>query len=157
MLSTRPYEPNDVAAFVALNREWIEKYFTIEEEDERVFANPGQIIEDGGTILMAVEGQQIVGTCALIKLDAGRYELAKMAVAPTSRNRGVGSFLMSTALAQAEVMGAQQLILQTNSRLVSALRLYERSGFRQVQESGAHSTFTRAEITMVCDLRQRTQ
>jgi len=154
MLSTRPYGPDDAAAFVALNREWIEKYFTLEEEDNRIFSNPGLIIEAGGAILMALEEQRVVGTCALVKLDGNRYELAKMAVEPASRGNGVGSFLMSAILAKAKSMDADALILQTNSRLTSALRLYEKSGFRRVQESAPHSTFRRADVTMVRDLRQ---
>lgn len=156
MLFTRPYIPDDAAAFVALNREWIEKYFTIEEEDERVFANPGHIIEAGGTILMAVEGQQVVGTCALIRIDDRRYELAKMAVTPSSRGKGIGAFLMSAVLAEAKSLGAEEVILHTNSRLLSALRLYERSGFKPLQEIVKHGKFTRADITMACDLSQRT-
>ena len=39
--------------FESLNREWIEKYFIIEEADRVVFADPfKQIVEPGGEIFL---------------------------------------------------------------------------------------------------------
>ena len=67
--------------FEALNREWIEKYFEIEEADLAVFANPfKEIVEPGGQIFFVVMNGEALGTCAVMRLDEGTYELAKMAV-----------------------------------------------------------------------------
>lgn len=152
VFAVRPYEPNDAGDFVTLNKEWIEAYFSLEADDETLFADPSAIIRSGGCILMATYGRRTVGTCALVKIDSVRFELAKMAVLPAMRGRGVGSLLMRAALAAGEVLGAKQFVLQTNARLISALRLYERTGFRRVEVDVTHTRFTRADVTMVYDL-----
>lgn len=49
------------------------------------------ILQRGGHIWLARHGGQVVGTCALLPLAAGAYELAKMAVAPAAQGLGVAS------------------------------------------------------------------
>jgi hypothetical protein len=42
--------------FERLNREWIERWFVVEEEDRKVFADPaGRIVQPGGQIFFVVD------------------------------------------------------------------------------------------------------
>lgn len=152
-VTIRPYRDGDAAAFVALNREWIESFFRVEEEDEKVFRDPeGVLLRTGGRIVFAEEDGVAVGTCALLPVEEGTFELAKMAVRPSHQGRGIGRALMAAMLLEAREMGARRLVLQTNSRLESAIHLYEAFGFRRVAMEMGHAAYSRADVTMELEL-----
>ena len=116
--------------FERLNLEWIEQFFTLEDADKEVFADPkGKIINSGGQIFFVLEDGQAKGTCALLKNSATSFELAKMAVTPSAQGKGFGDLLMKTVIEFAHEKGASELILSTNTKLHSALKLYEKYGF----------------------------
>lgn len=146
------FRPELAAAFEALNRAWIERDFVVEPADEAAFRDPvGHIVAPGGQILFALMGTDAVGTCALIAHGTGVYELAKMAVREESRGLGIGGRLMAAAIEWSRRAGAEQLLLVTNSRLLPALRLYEKFGFKQVPlDPGGE--YTRADVQMILTL-----
>ena len=116
--------------FEWLNLEWIERFFTVEDADREVFADPaGKIIIPGGEIFFVLEDGQAKGTCAVLKNSDTSYELAKMAVMPSAQGKGFGDLLMQAAIDFAKGKGAIELILSTNSKLRAAIRLYEKYGF----------------------------
>ena len=89
------FEPRHAEAFRTLNEAWISKYFTIEAKDREVLEDPqGKIIAKGGRIFMAQLDGRSVGCVALIKLDDGGYEVAKMTVSEDLRGSGLGKQLM---------------------------------------------------------------
>jgi putative acetyltransferase len=144
----RQFQPGDEEAFRKINEAWITRYFRLEEPDREALGDPrGHILDRGGAILIAEDQGEAVGCCALIPVEPGVYELAKMGVVDASQGRGLGGRLMQAAIDTARSMGAQRLVLETNSRLGPALRLYERAGFVQVRAS-AHSAYARSEIRM---------
>jgi DNA-binding MarR family transcriptional regulator len=66
--------------FSKLNRQWLQRYFSIEEHDELILERPYyEIIKKGGCILFARLNRRIVGTAALLKHGDGVFEHAKMA------------------------------------------------------------------------------
>ena len=90
-----PFNTDYKSAFEQLNREWIEEYFIMEEEDLKTLQNPDSyVMERGGEIFFAVLDGDVVGTAALIKKSKGVYELAKMAVAKNLRGLGIGKKLL---------------------------------------------------------------
>src|SRR5262245_23570330 len=85
----RPFAPGDEAAFRDINLEWIERYFAVEQKDRDVLNNPQHyILDPGGAILIAVDGGAPVGVVALMTMDGGSVELAKMGVKPEAQGRG---------------------------------------------------------------------
>ena len=58
--------------FIRLNEEWITRYFSLEEADQELSANPSKIIENGGYIFSLVENGSVVGVCALFNEGDGR-------------------------------------------------------------------------------------
>jgi GNAT superfamily N-acetyltransferase len=127
-----PYRPELAAAFDRLNRAWITRLFTLEPRDEAHLAHPeGHIIARGGEIFFALEGGHALGTCAAIPAEPGVVELAKLAVDPAARGRGVGRALAEAAIGFARSRQAHRVMLVSNSRLVPALRLYASLGFRE--------------------------
>jgi DNA-binding MarR family transcriptional regulator/N-acetylglutamate synthase-like GNAT family acetyltransferase len=140
--------------FKRLNAEWIERYFKLEEADLKALDHPDEyIIQRGGRILLAQHEGQIVGTCALIRMDANTYELAKMAVSPTAHGLGIGERLGRAAIALAKTLGANRVYLESNTKLVPAINLYHKLGFKKTV-AGAPSPYERCNIQMELDLSQ---
>src|SRR5262249_55936601 len=112
------------------NSGWLERFGLLEPADAKHLHAPREsIIATGGQILFAVEQGVVVGTCALLRLSPTVVELAKLAVAPAAQRRGIGRRLTVAALEHARARGAEKVGLVSNSKLTSAIRLYESLGF----------------------------
>ncbi len=126
----RDYRSADRPAFDALNRAWLTGHGLLEAPDEAQLQDPeGQILDQGGRIFVAEEGGIVVGSCAVVPWSGPDLELAKLAVAPRVRGRGVGRRLVEACLGHARAAGAPRVVLLSNSQLTSALRLYRSLGF----------------------------
>lgn len=145
------YQPEHKNYFRQLNYEWIKKYFTVEEEDLKLLENPEEyIIKPGGAILMAKRGEDIVGTCGLIKTDNDTFELVKMAVDENVRGRKIGYLLGTAAINKARKLGAKKIQLETNSSLIPVVSLYKKLGFAEVLLK--KSEYKRCNLKMVLDI-----
>ena len=141
------------AAFEQLNQDWIEAYFVLEQPDREVFNDPrAKILDPGGEIFFVLEGDQVQGTCAVLRHSAYECEIAKMAVAPGARGRGFGDLLMERAIAFATEVGARRVIIVSNTVLEPAIRLYRKHGFVQVPLE-ADGRYQRANIRLERELR----
>jgi DNA-binding MarR family transcriptional regulator/N-acetylglutamate synthase-like GNAT family acetyltransferase len=145
------YSPEFQGDFKRLNYEWIEKYFKLEDSDHQSLDNPNQkILQPGGFIYLARYNNEVVGTCALIKVDDERYELAKMAVTEKVRGKGIGWLLGQAAIHKARDLGAKTIYLESNTVLEAAIHLYQKLGFRKVV--GQPSPYERCNIQMELQL-----
>lgn len=145
------YDARHRDAFRALNLEWIERWFVVEDADRAVLDDPeGGILAGGGHILMAELDGESVGCCALIRESADMFELAKMAVVPRAQGQGIGVALGRAAIDRARSAGAKRLELVTNSALAPALHIYRKLGFVDVPVGP--SEYARADVRMVLDL-----
>jgi putative acetyltransferase len=144
------FEERYARQFRDLNLDWIRQSFPVEEEDERQLREPSRIVRSGGAILLALVGERVVGSCALLVRGEGELELAKLAVAPDRRGSGIGSSLVSGAIARARQLGARRITLFTSSRLTDARGLFARHGFEEVP---LHSNpYEHADVAMALDL-----
>jgi len=124
------YEERYAPDFARLNREWLEGFGLLEDADTKYLDSPRKyIIDNGGQIFFAVEGETVLGTCAAIPHCSKVVEIAKLAVAQSVQRRGIGRLLIQTVVDYARSIKAHKLSLVSNSRLTSALRLYESMGF----------------------------
>jgi len=138
--------------FEKLNLEWIERHFRVEDRDREVLAKPrSEVVERGGEVFFLLDGDEVLGTCALIPHEEGVYELSKMAVDPASRGRGLGDRLMDVAIAWARGRGARRIFLESNTVLVPAIELYRKHGFRTTR-LGPGDEYERSNIEMTLDL-----
>ena len=128
-----PFRPRDAEAFYRLNRAWLDEHGLYEPADEKQLADPeGEIIAPGGAIFVALSGDEVVGTAAVVRHAPGEVEIAKITVSEAARGRGLGRRLTEHCLAHARTMGARRAVLVSSSRLRAALRLYESLGFHHV-------------------------
>jgi GNAT superfamily N-acetyltransferase len=147
----------DARAFKELNEEWISSHFTLEDADRASLDDPqGSIIDPGGDVLLARYDQDVVGSIALIAGEGGLFEIAKMAVAPALRGRGIGRAILNAAVVRAVELGAERLFLGSNTKLADAIHLYEAVGFRHVPADRVGSLpYTRADVFMDLMLEPR--
>jgi putative acetyltransferase len=116
--------------FDRLNREWLERYFTVEPLDAYYLSAPFEtIIAKGGEIFFALDGEVAVGCCAALPRGDGAFELAKLGVTSAAQGRGVGKRLCEAVVAYAHARGAERVLLVTNHTLIPAIRIYESLGF----------------------------
>ena len=86
---------------------------------------------DAGRVLVAVDGDRIVGHLQLTETDRpSALEIKNMAVAPSHQGRGIGRSLVGAALALAHREGRSALIVATAAADTGNLRFYQRLGFR---------------------------
>jgi DNA-binding MarR family transcriptional regulator len=146
------YRPAFRDLFRALNEEWLNKYFKLEPHDIEVLNDPDTfIIQPGGTILFAELDGEIVGTCALAPTaEPGVLELAKMAVTERAQGKQIGKKLGLAIIEQARKRDARALILESNSKLETAINLYLKLGFKHTPRP-APSDYERSDVYMRLD------
>jgi len=144
-----PLSPELRTHFYRLNAIWLERYFVLEPYDIEVMSNPEAIVEHGGAVLFALLGDTVVGTCALKQHAPGEYELTKMGVDPSVQGVGIGRTLIEAAIVEFRRLGGTELYLETNSRLESAIHLYERTGFEHQPAIREGSSYGRANVYMI--------
>jgi DNA-binding MarR family transcriptional regulator/GNAT superfamily N-acetyltransferase len=144
------YRPAYKKYFESLNREWLQEYFEIENEDQKILSDPnGKIIKKGGAIFFAALDESIVGTAALIHHRNGIYELLKMTVTKNAQGLGIGKKLTHKVIEHAKSLGANEIYLQTSPKLKAANNLYKKLGFRKTKKSPfADDRFIRPTFTM---------
>tara|TARA_R110002124_G_scaffold227889_1_gene393243 strand:- start:151273 stop:151731 length:459 start_codon:yes stop_codon:yes gene_type:complete len=135
-------------AFYDLNMDWLETYFYVEDFDKEVLSNPKQyIIDPGGHIFFLLEGDVVLGTVALMKADAGVFELTKMAVLKTMRGRKIGQKLMQHCIDFAVNNGFKKIFLYSNTKLENAIYIYRKYGFIEIPVE-KDSPYERSNIKM---------
>ncbi len=148
----REFQPGDETAFRVLNEAWITAHFKLEDEDRAVLDDPQHYILDaGGHIYCAVNSEtgEVLGCCALLAMEQGVFEVAKMTVAEKWRNRGIGRKLLRGTVNAARALGAKRLYLETNHTLENAIALYRSEGFEHLRpEDVKPSPYVRATIFM---------
>lgn len=146
------YLPEYQPAFRALNVAWIEKSFEMEPIDFYQLDHPEEaILKNGGCIILAQYNNQIVGTCALVRMNADVMEMIKMAVDENYRGLKIGYELGKAIIDKARQLGAKKIELYSNTKgSANAVQLYRKLGFREIPLD--HMEFERADIKMELEL-----
>ena len=144
-----PYEPRYQPIFKSLNENWITSHWQLEPHDLETLDYPQEnVIDKGGYIFIATCKGEPVGVCALCKMNDSiyDYELAKLAVTPSSHGKGIGRLLCEAVINQAKVLGAAKVFLESNTLLKPAINLYRKLGFKELAEY--HPSYVRGDIQM---------
>lgn len=142
------FQPQYAKDFRDLNLAWLKKYFWVEPHDEEVLGNPEQyIISPGGNIFFVKDGNEIIGTVALMKMEEGVFELTKMAVTPEYQGKNIGQKLMEHTLSFAGNQGWKKLIIYSNRKLENAIYIYKKYGFKEIPIEG-NNPYARGDIKL---------
>ena len=145
------YEDKYIKDFQRLNLEWLEKFNLTESHDLEILNYPREnVIDRGGFLFLLIEDNIVIGTAGIFKINDTEYELIKMSVAPEHRGKKFGDMLLEKCIAKAKEVKATKMILFSNSNLQTAIRLYEKFGFKHVEVIDA--PFETADIKMELSL-----
>lgn len=147
-----PFAPQYAPNFKELNLAWLKKYFWVEPHDEEVLGKPQQyIIKPGGNIFFVKDGDTIIGTVALMRMEEGIFELTKMAVTPGYQGKNIGQKLMQHTLNYAQKQGWNTLIIYSNRKLENAIYIYKKFGFKEIPIE-ENNPYARGDIKMKLEL-----
>lgn len=152
-VSIIPYQPRYQPDFKRLNLEWISQYFTVETHDLEQLDHPeAHVLPNDGQIFLALTDGEVVGCVAMVNMGVTGFELAKMAVSPAMRGRGIGKQLALAAIDYARQLGVKTVWLESNRVLTPALTMYEQVGFREVPR--VETPYARADIRMEINMQE---
>jgi len=145
------YDEKYLKDFQRLNMEWLEKFNLVESHDLEILNYPQEnVIDSGGFLWLLKKDDAIVGSAGIFKINDEEYELIKMSVAPEHRGKKFGNMLLEKCISKAKEVNASKLILFSNSNLQTAIRLYEKFGFKHVEATNA--PFKTADVKMELNL-----
>lgn len=96
-----------------------------------------------------LDGEEIIGTAALKRLDCERCELKALYLLEKYHRKGLGYRLLQTAISKARQDGYKAMYLDTLSSSKKAISLYEKAGFIRTEKYNTNDT---ADVFMVLKL-----
>jgi GNAT superfamily N-acetyltransferase len=137
MLTIRPAGRVDTPGVVDLiGRVYAEYGFVYQPEVEvpDLFRFDQHYAAPRGAFFVVYEGDVVVGSVGVERLDDGSAELHRLYLDARLRGRGTGRALVEAALEWCRAQTIPRMILWSDTRFDQAHRLYERMGFRRTGE-----------------------
>ncbi|MCJ0743747.1 GNAT family N-acetyltransferase [Pedobacter montanisoli] len=98
------------------------------------------------------EGAKILGCCGIFPtpgLDEDCAELVKFYLHKDARGKGVGRALMEKCVASAKNLGFKKLYLESLPEFATAVNIYEKQGFKQLDQPMGQSGHDGCNIWML--------
>ncbi len=113
---------------------WLGFDLNFQNFDDEMATMPGKYSPPGGELLLARNGNgEAIGCAALRPLASeGVCEMKRLYVSEIGRGTGVGKMLAQTIVGIAELLGYSEIRLDTLPQMKTAVRMYERLGFAQI-------------------------
>jgi putative acetyltransferase len=97
-----------------------------------------QVGAGDGAFMIAYLDSAAVGCGAVRRLDGPTAELKRMYVDPAVRGRGIGRALVGALEREARLLGVARVVLETGTRLMPAIRLYQAMGYTRIPLFGEY-------------------
>jgi len=114
----------------------LDEYFAMREHGMSgyriVHPDPAVFTEPAGVFVVAVVDGDAVGCGGIRMIGPERAEVKHLYVRPSTRGTGLGRALLEELERRASVLGATEVVLDTNARLEAAQGLYRSAGYAEV-------------------------
>jgi ribosomal protein S18 acetylase RimI-like enzyme len=123
---------DDAVALRALFREyfaWLGPEGWFSDVEAELAALPGGY----DALLVARDGEEVVGCVALRPLEDGVCEMKRLYVRPAGRGSGAGRALVEAIVEEARRLGFRTMRLDTLPTMAAAQALYRSLGFREIE------------------------
>jgi GNAT superfamily N-acetyltransferase len=108
--------------------------------------DPAKWTAPDGTMLIVTVNGEPVGCGGLVRHGEKTAEVKRMFVQPGYRGRGIARRLLEALVQEAELLGYDELVLETGTRQLAAQALYRAEGFHVIACWPPHD----ADATSVC-------
>jgi len=112
--------------------------------------------KDGRSIYYIVElDGKIEGGCGIKQVEGTEEnicELQRMFLSEEVRGYGIGKILLEICLSDAKAFAFKKVYIETLSRMTNAIKLYEKSGFRQIEQAVGNTGHPGCNVYMIYDL-----
>ena len=151
-LMIKPIDESRRDDFAAIWIPWLRDTMGLspQAEDLDAMADPATYYgRSGGTALLALLGDEVVGGVAIKGLGPSGFEFCKLVVTDAARGHGVGRALVEACLDFCTMArDAPALWLQSFNKLEVALGLYRRMGFTDAPPPREMTVLGRTEVIM---------
>jgi ribosomal protein S18 acetylase RimI-like enzyme len=133
--------PADMAAAAALFRDYAASLpvdLAMQGFAEELASLPGVYAPPHGALLLAKDGETVLGCIALKPLAPGVAEIKRLYVKPEARGLKLGAALIAAIIQEAQRLEYRELKLDTLPHLQAAIALYRRAGFEAIALYGSH-------------------
>ena len=151
-LQIKAFEDKYHQQFREISLDWLQSSGLYEKADDDLLDNPQKSLENGSFIFLAHYNNEIVGTVTLSPLENNTFEIMKLGVIDAYKRLGIGRKLMQICIDICHEKDVKLITLDTSSKLVNAIKLYEEFGF--VHAEITTSYYESADVKMELKLRQ---
>lgn len=100
--------------------------------DEELKSLPGKYAQPDGRLYLITVEEEIAGCIALRRFDETRCEMKRLYIRPKYRGHHCGQILVDKVIQEAKIIAYEEMVLDTLSSLTSAVNLYKRNGFIEI-------------------------
>ena len=111
---------------------WLEVDLCFQNFDKELATLPGEYAAPRGRLLVACDGDQVVGCVALRPLGGNDCEMKRLFVVPAFRGQGIARRLAERLIAAAASMGYHRMLLDTLQQMDAARGMYASLGFSEI-------------------------
>lgn len=104
---------------------------TFQHLDEELDDIAAKYTPPNGELLVAVDGNTVLGMVAYHRHTGKRCEMKRLYVVPSARGRNLGERLVSAIIQHASDAGYTEMVLDTITPLQVAIALYKKHGFEE--------------------------
>jgi GNAT superfamily N-acetyltransferase len=128
--------PDDHEAVVAIFREYVNSpsvSLSFQGYEAEFAELPGQYAAPEGRLLLARQGDTVVGCAALRRIDASTCEMKRVYVRPAARGLKLGRQLVEAIVTEAKLAAYSRICLDVLPEFIAAQKLYTSMGFIPAQ------------------------
>ena len=151
-LQIKAFEDKYHQQFREISLDWLQSNGLYEKADDDLLDNPQKYLENGSFIFLANYNDEIVGTVTLSPLENNTFEIMKLGVIDAYKRLGIGRKLLQICIDICHEKDVKLITLDTSSKLVNAIKLYEEFGFVRTEITGSY--YESADVKMELKLRQ---